>query len=436
MNRVLLRIWPQRIAGQITILVAASALMFHLCLGAAFFLAPVGREGSPRAQVTRLAFAVNLIGAARADARPALLTSIMTLDPDLRLETDPDPEPTVARPPPDLPADMADLMAPGIAVNWADHGRDRASLVFRLRDGAGLRAATPGYALLDGHYQIRFMATLFFMALTTTLFVLWAVRSVTRPMQALAEASDVFALQEQPQLLIESGPTEVLSVSRAFNRMQSRIIGMVADRTRMLAAVSHDLRTPITRMRLRTEFIEDDGLRATMERDLGHMESLVNGALSFIRNRAVAKKPERLDVAVLLRTVCDEFGDLGQSVEYRGPDHLIVTGHSDELQRAVTNLVDNASHYGDRTTVSLDGPDQGSVDVRVCDNGPGIPDEYIPHVMQPFRRGPAASLGDTGGFGLGLPIVSAIVAAHGGELTLTNLQPHGLSCRIRLPHAG
>jgi signal transduction histidine kinase len=307
-----------------------------------------------------------------------------------------------------------------------------------LGNGAALSVAPGAERRRGPDPSIIAFATLVFVAASTTLFVVWAVCGITAPLRRVAEAVDGVAQGGASlgagRALPEAGPAEIATLARGFNRMQARIARMVAERTGMLAAVSHDLRTPITRLRLRAEFVEDAPLRELMLRDLAQMDALVHSALSFLRDGAVGRRPARLDLASLLRTVCDEAADMGQRARYGGPDHLVIRGHEDELRRAVGNLLDNASRVGAEAVVELGREPDGSVVVTVSDDGPGIPPERLAEVMQPFRRG-----ADDGapprpsGFGLGLPIVQAIVQAHGGTLTLTNREPRGLCCRIALP---
>ena len=171
-----------------------------------------------------------------------------------------------------------------------------------------------------------------------------------------------------------------------------------------------------------------------MLRDLGQMDALVHAALSFIRDGAIEREPARLDLASLLRTVCDEAADMGHRARYGGPDHFVIRGHEDELRRAVGNLVDNAARVEAEAVVELRREADGTVAVTVSDDGPGIAPERLDDVMQPFRRGiDDGARPQPSGFGLGLPIVQAIVQAHGGTFTLSNRTPHGLCCRIALP---
>jgi signal transduction histidine kinase len=219
--------------------------------------------------------------------------------------------------------------------------------------------------------------------------------------------------------------------------MRSRVRRLIDDRTQMLAAISHDLRTPITRLRLRAEFIEDEGARAATLRDLDQMNGLVEAALSFVRDGQVrdAGRHSLVDLASVVQTVSDGFSDIGAPVSVERSRHVLVRGQPDELQRAISNLVDNAVKYGGQARLVMEGSDRG---VRVCvrDAGPGIPDAERETMLQPFVRGDRArNLNAASGFGLGLSIVQAIVEAHDGRLVLENRPEGGLCAAIELPLA-
>lgn len=232
------------------------------------------------------------------------------------------------------------------------------------------------------------------------------------------------------------GPDEVRVASRALNRMQARIRGMIVDRTRMLAAVSHDLRTPITRMRLRAEFIDDEDTRRQMLRDLDQMGAMVHAALSYLRDGQDTQSRSLVDLASLLQTVCHDFADTGEKVTYEGPDHLLASLRADEIRRAVGNLVENALKYGGACAiVRLRPASRNEVDIEVVDRGPGIPNELKAAMLEPFARGDAArTMGDrSAGFGLGLAIARSAAEAHGGSLLLQDGEPSGLVAVLRLP---
>ncbi len=407
---MLRRVLPGRIATQLVVLVALSAIIFHFCMSGAFLLNRTGwfRTLHPGA-VTRLDHAAELVEAAPASDRAAVLRAVAIADRDLGLRLEP----------------------PGATLP-----QDRQSLA--LADGTVLSAFTRASRRHGPDPSLLAFGTLVFVALSTTLFLVWAVRGIVAPLGRVAEAVDGFARDaaslRKPRALSEDGPAEIAILARGFNSMQARIARMVAERTGMLAAVSHDLRTPITRLRLRAEFVADTGLRELMLRDLGQMDALVHAALSFIRDGAIEREPARLDLASLLRTVCDEAADMGHRARYGGPDHFVIRGHEDELRRAVGNLVDNAARVEAEAVVELRREADGTVAVTVSDDGPGIAPERLDDVMRPFRRGiDDGARPQPSGFGLGLPIVQAIVQAHGGTFTLSNRTPHGLCCRIALP---
>jgi signal transduction histidine kinase len=215
--------------------------------------------------------------------------------------------------------------------------------------------------------------------------------------------------------------------------MRERITALIDDRTRMLAAISHDLRTPITRMRLRSEFIEDHVHRNRMLGDLDQMRSMLESVLSFLRNDRKLESMTLVDIATELQLVNDQFADMGHKVAYDGPEHAMATLRPDDLHRGITNLVENAVRFGAEVTIRLRmSPDTVTIDIE--DDGPGISDARKDAMLEPFVRGDVArNMDEAAGFGLGLSIARAIVLAHSGELSLHDRQPHGLIVRIELP---
>ena len=272
-----------------------------------------------------------------------------------------------------------------------------------------------------------------FGAISVTLLGLWAARALTAPLSSFAKAAESFSLNGAAAPLPERGPEEIRSAARALNRMRERITTLIDDRTRMLAAISHDLRTPITRLRLRSEFIEDELHRGQMLRDLDQMRSMLESVLSFLRNDSKLESMTLIDIASTLQLVTDQFADMGSKVSYDGPGHAMVTARPDDLHRAVTNLVENAVKFGAEALIRLRISPQ-AVTIEVEDDGPGISDARKEIMLEPFVRGDdARNMDEASGFGLGLSIARAIVVAHGGELTLNDRQPHGLIVRIDLP---
>jgi signal transduction histidine kinase len=268
---------------------------------------------------------------------------------------------------------------------------------------------------------------------SVTLLGLWAARALTAPLSSFAKAAESFSVNGAALPLPERGPEEIRSVAKALNRMRERITTLIDDRTKMLAAISHDLRTPITRMRLRSEFIEDDMHRHRMLSDLDQMRSMLESVLSFLRNDRKLEAMTLTDIASTLQLVTDQFADMGHKVVYDGPEHAMATVRPDDLHRSVTNLVENAVRFGALVTIRLSvSPD--TVTIAVEDDGPGISDARKEVMMEPFVRGDdARNMDETAGFGLGLSIARTIALAHGGELSLNDRQPNGLIVCIQLP---
>jgi signal transduction histidine kinase len=315
---------------------------------------------------------------------------------------------------------------------------DQRTIAIRLGDGHVFVGSIPkagGLGAPGPFVPLALMLGLTAMMLAT--FLWWAARALTTPLAKFANAASQFSLDRNPaSLLEERGPDEVRLVSKALNRMQRRIRGMIDSRTRMLAAVSHDLRTPITRMRLRVEFVDDSDTQDQMLRDLDQMDRMVHGALSYLRDGATSHSHALIDIASLVQTVCSDFSDLGSDVVYQGPAHLLAHGNSEEIQSALTNLIENAlKHGGCRAVVELKAVSGTELIVGVTDDGPGISNDVKQAMLEPFARGDAARAieGQSTGFGLGLAIASAASEAHGGKLLLLDALPNGLCAQLQLP---
>ena len=257
------------------------------------------------------------------------------------------------------------------------------------------------------------------------------IRRALRPMRQLALAADNVG-QGGTVVVEQAGPTEVRRVIIAFNRMQARIERLIADRTQALAAVGHDLRTPLARLRLRSEGLPEPATRNAITRDVAEMEAMVESLLAFLGGGANPEPPVRCDVAVLCATLVDDLEDHGVIARYEGPDHCEVVARPAALRRALGNLVDNAIHYAGSATIRLM-PSLGAYAIAVLDDGPGIPSDALASVVEPFVRLDTARSRDTVGFGLGLAVVARIVEDEGGALTLANRVEGGLVATITLP---
>ncbi len=268
------------------------------------------------------------------------------------------------------------------------------------------------------------------MATAIVLYVL--ARSITRPLWNLARAAEAAGRDVSQPLLEESGAQELREAARAFNTMQERMRRYVDSRTRVLAAMSHDLKTPLTRMRLRVETLVDpEEVRERFGRDLDEMESMVRGTLALLKGLSDDEAARSVDVDALLATIQSEFAEIGATVAIRGRARGAFCGKPQALKRCLTNLVSNAVHFGVRATVVVE--DGAALTLRVRDEGPGLPPEELERVFEPFYRVESSRNRDTGGTGLGLCIARDIAQAHGGSLVLRNLHDRGLEAILTLP---
>lgn len=314
--------------------------------------------------------------------------------------------------------------------------------------GGGAAAVTGGLRLADGSWlyfrtlepltplTFGFERIAFALVLAIALIAIGGLmlRRILLPLRRLATAADRMGY-DRVDPVPEGGPGEVRRVVGAFNRMQARIRALIDTRTEALAAVGHDLRTPLARLRLHAESVRDAPARDAIGRDVAEMEAMIASLLAFLGGENDPESPVPVDLAVLCATLVDDASDAGHVAEYAGPDHLELPLRRSAFRRALTNLVDNALQHGDRVTIALE-DGAAAVTVRVIDDGPGIPAEQLDAVIQPFVRLDPARPRDTVGFGLGLAIAAQAVAAEGGTLTLANREPHGLEATVRLPRPG
>jgi signal transduction histidine kinase len=301
---------------------------------------------------------------------------------------------------------------------------------YRLDDDRWLNFMTIA-PRFDSIWQSRFFLAFFVMAVVVTVLSVWAVRRSTAPLALFAWAAERLGRDVNAPDLPEDGPFEVHRAAKAFNEMQRRLRRQISDRTQMLAAISHDLRTPITRLRLRAEFVDDDEQRGKMLSDLEQMEAMIAATLAFAREDSTDEPRRILDLAVLVQSVCDNAADVGHDVIYTGPERASYSGRPLALGRVFANLIDNAVKYGERARVALDAEPARFV-VTVEDDGPGIPESEFEHVFEPFYRIEASRNRETGGTGLGLAVVRSIVRGHGGDVTLANRAEGGLRATIVL----
>jgi signal transduction histidine kinase len=262
----------------------------------------------------------------------------------------------------------------------------------------------------------------------------WAVRTATRPLRSLSDAAEALDPAGRGEPLSLEGPVEVARAAGAFNRMQARIRSHVDERMRILAAVSHDLQTPITRLRLRADLVDDAGLREKMQADLAEMQGLVEEGISYARSAHAVREPEHaVDLAALLDSIACDYADAGKPVRLLASPAGTWRTRPQALRRLVCNLVDNALKFAGAAEIEAAAAPRGGVAIRVLDRGPGIDPALLDAVMQPFYRIEDSRSRTSGGTGLGLAIAQQLALALGGRLSLAGREGGGLEARLELP---
>lgn len=470
---------PDHLAGQIAILVLASIVLFHVCVTIAVHFvhydrgparqepAPPRSHGASVETAAALAWAFDLATVADRERLIAAFDDLSHgMRPSLTAERPPaaqaargEPSPISLRARLWPDAEVFGIAPDGRRLAIALHKGGYLTLAPILREsrreifgddgprgpppddfsGArpggppqpqGATAPTPDLPPPMGIW----LGSAFFFLICAAILTLWTSSAVVAPLVELAHRAEKFPSESgESELLVEKGPQEVRDLTRSLNRMQARIYSMIAARSRVLAAISHDLRTIITRMRLRAEFIDDEPLRAKMLHDVDLMDSMLYKNLLFLREERYRHTQEIVDLDSVLQTVADQFADLGHEVAYEGDGRRMVIGSLTDLQRVFANLVENAVAHGRRVVIAVACAADDSVQIDVSDDGPGIPDAEKAQVVEPFVRGrPGRNLNENGGFGLGLSIVRALVEEAGGSLRLLDREPHGLVARVTL----
>lgn len=286
-------------------------------------------------------------------------------------------------------------------------------------------------------FLTRWARLAYLFLICTSVLIVWLSNAILKPLVDLASQAEAFPNENRllPKLLWQE-PEEVKNLKRSIGRMQGRILNMIAAQKHMIAAVSHDLRSMITRLTLRVEYIKDDQIRSKINNDLKIMESMLDKNLEYLRAGCHSASFAHLDLDSVLQTIADEFNDAGYSISYKGGSHQKIMGSLSDMMRIFTNLVENAVRYGEKISIHISSPENGFIEIDVIDNGPGIDPDIIDEVFEPYVRGDIGRrLDETGGFGLGLSIVQSLVSSHGGNIELINRPDGGLIARVRLPVA-
>jgi signal transduction histidine kinase len=329
------------------------------------------------------------------------------------------------------PMAHAPWMAPGAAMHFGSAPGVSFVAQVRLNDGALVTFDSRQPAQTAG-WPYRLLLSLAVLLAAVVAVSLVAVRWATRPLKVLADAADELGRNIHRAPMPEKGPVEVTRAARAFNTMQERLAGYIRERAATLAAMSHDLKTPVNRLRLRAELLEDSEAKKKISQDLEEMESMILGTLEFMRGGETTEKPQPVDVNALLASLQGDAQDTGGQVAIEGVASRPYVGRPQALKRCFGNLLDNALKYAGPAMVLVeDLPDR--LVVRIRDRGPGIPEAELGRVFEPFYRLEASRSRDTGGTGLGLSIARQIAQLHGGTLTLHNLKGGGLEAVLAFP---
>lgn len=333
-----------------------------------------------------------------------------------------------------LAAALAQGLGPAYSVAASEPGQAGVTLRLQLRlnDGTPLAIELSEPAMQVSPWVLGVLAAQLALLLLLTWF---AVRLATRPLQRLADAADALGPQAPAQLLSEDGPREVAQAARALNTLQQRVSDFLAERMQILAAVSHDLQTPITRMRLRADLLDDSALRDKLQADLNAMQALVQEGIAYARSaHSASEAPVRVDIHALLDSLVCDYSDAGRPVRLLEMPALTLSTRPQALRRIVGNLVDNALKFAGAAEVAVEQSGSGgSVIICVRDRGPGIDAGQLEAVLQPFYRLENSRSRETGGAGLGLAIAHQLAAALGGQLALANRSGGGLEVCLHLP---
>jgi len=467
LRRALQRLWPHTLSGRIAAILVAGMLAAQALTGTIWWDMRQDQllQVPLRLVAARAADAVLLLSGLPADARPSAVHTLSSPTYRLRLRESVQPPPP-ARPAPTDPA-AQQLLAEVVAHRMGrpvplhllelelrgDDGRDTSAhalltaraplarvhlllgldgtqwLEVEALEGEAGQPVDPLSALAD--YVLRIYLLRIVLVVVVALI---AVRIAMRPLQRMARAADALGRDLQSPPLPVDGPREVRQAAQAFNAMQQRIAEGVAERTRFLAAVSHDLRSPITRLRLRTEMLQPEALRAKFRHDLAEMETLVASTLDVLTGANAQGQMQPIDINALVQGVVQDVQEAhgGAGIGVHGSTHAPLPGYARSLRRCLQNLLENAQRYGEAAQVRIeDTPRQLRITVR--DSGPGIPPEALAHVLEPFYRVEHSRNAQLGGFGLGLSIADAVARAHGGQLQLHNRAEGGLDAVLSLP---
>ncbi|MEP9317923.1 HAMP domain-containing sensor histidine kinase [Pseudomonas sp. LABIM340] len=429
--------WPRTLAARLALIFLAGLVFaYSLSFCSQFY----ERYQSARSMMlgnleTDVSTAVALLDRLPKDEREAWLPMVQRPNYRYRLDGGEPGEPMNMAQAPMAAMSIADSIGPRYALRFEDipGSIPHFQAHLKLADGMPLTIdVTP-----KGVPVAQWLPWVLVVQLALLLFCTWiAVRLAIRPLTRLAQAVDHLDPDAPAPELDERGPSEVVYAARAFNALQGRIGSYLKERMQLLAAISHDLQTPITRMKLRVEQMDDSPERERLWSDLEEMQHLVREGVAYARSMDGASEAAvKVNLDAFLDSLVLDYQDSGQAVELQGTSNAVLETRPHALRRVLTNLVDNALKFGGSAQVEVERDSQGSVCVRVLDNGPGIPEEELAEVVKPFYRVESSRNRSTGGTGLGLAIALQLSQALGGTLTLSNRTSGGLCVQLELPPA-
>ena len=425
------RPWPDSLFGRIALVLLAGLILAQA--GSALINARdrnyLLRQFDEQKWQERMVATVKLIDALAPAERPPALAALAARR--LTLEITTQPPPARAQEASDTAGQLASLLGPGYRVRaWREHELIRTAV--ELHDGRWLILDLDPSVGAFG-WPLQLLWNLAVLLAATLGLTLLATRAALGPLERFTRAAERLGENLDAPPIAETGAREVRRAARTLNRMQARIRESVAERTRLLAAISHDLKTPLTRLRLRAEFIrEDPELRATLLQEVETMQAMTRAVIDVLRG-GEGEEVRNVDVNALVEGLAADAMELGARVTIRGRSHTPYPGRSLALRRALGNLLDNARQYaGGAIEIAVE-DDAAALTIRVTDRGPGIPEAEQVRMIEPFQRLEPSRNPATGGSGLGLAIARSIARAHGGELSLQNRPGGGLETQIRLP---
>lgn len=431
-----MKLLPRTLFGRIVLLIAGGLVLAQL-IGAVMHLTERQRTigttvGKEFAQ--RIAAIYRAIDSQADSERQGLAERLSTPRQHLSVvAAAPAPESTMAAPS-EFHSRLAEVLGQEIGIRPVTLPRIGAfafDVYLELKSGGWLRVEGSAPKEIFA-WPVHLFGYLALMLAVVIVLIWYVARMTVRPLTRLAQAARGLGEDLRQPPLPEDGPSEVREAAQAFNAMQKRIRHDIEERERFLAAVSHDLKTPVTRLRLRSELLADENLRERNLRDLDEMQLMLTSALDLLRGKAVDEAVGPIDMVALLESLTDDQAESGHEVSLTTPASARFAGRPQALRRAIGNLIENALKYGAHAAVTLEADDAG-VCIVVEDDGPGLPDEELDKVFEPFYRAEPSRNRETGGVGLGLAIVRQVARKHGGNVTLTNRPGGGLRAMLWLP---